>query len=217
MPAPIWVRLEAAGDHAFDLDHLRREGAEELVERLLKAAGLHADGEPIGAPVPLTNGTAVSPATGLDAGDHVITANYEGDDRFAGGSDSLDQEVAAARTTTVVASAPNPSVVGQPITVTATVSPVSPATGTPQGAVQFEIDGVPGAFATLVGGSAEIQVGAGEHATYRFVNDDVPAVVLPLTGGAASDLYLLLGGALMAAFVAFAAWHASRRMKRGHA
>lgn len=117
-----------------------------------------ADGEPIGAPVPLANGTAVSPATGLDAGEHVITANYEGDDRFAGGSDSLDQEVAAAHTTTVVTSAPNPSVVGQPVTITAQVAPVSPATGTPQGAVQFEIDGVPGAFATLEDGAAEIQL-----------------------------------------------------------
>ncbi|QSR25436.1 hypothetical protein CFH99_07330 [Nocardioides aromaticivorans] len=117
-----------------------------------------ADGEPIGAPVPVTNGTAVSPATGLDAGEHVITANYEGDDKFAGGSDSLDQEVAAAHTTTVVTSSPNPSVVGQPVTVTATVSPVSPATGTPQGAVQFEIDGVPGDYATLEDGAAEIQV-----------------------------------------------------------
>lgn len=117
-----------------------------------------ADGEPIGAPVPLVNGTAVSPATGLDAGEHVITANYEGDDKFAGGSDSIDQEVAAAHTTTVVTSSPNPSVVGQPVTVTATVTPVSPATGTPQGAVQFEIDGTPGAFASLEDGSAEIQV-----------------------------------------------------------
>lgn len=117
-----------------------------------------ADGEPIGAPVPLVNGTAVSPATGLDAGEHVITTNYEGDDKFAGGSDSIDQEVAAAHTTTVVTSSPNPSVVGQPVTVTATVTPVSPATGTPQGAVQFEIDGTPGAFASLEDGSAEIQV-----------------------------------------------------------
>nr|BFF08998.1 hypothetical protein GCM10025699_03010 [Microbacterium flavescens] len=65
--------------------------------------------------------------------------------------------------------------------------------------------------------STAIQVDAGEHAFYRFVNDDVPAVVLPLTGGTASDLYLLLGGALMAAFIAFAAWHASRRVKRVHA
>lgn len=117
-----------------------------------------ADGEPIGQPVPLTNGTAVSPAVGLDAGDHVITANYEGDDRFAGGSDSIAQEVAAARTTTVVTTSPNPSVVGQPVTVAVTVAPVSPATGTPGGAVQLEVDGEPGAYLTLAGGSASVDI-----------------------------------------------------------
>ncbi|NHA00317.1 Ig-like domain repeat protein [Nocardioides sp. W3-2-3] len=87
----------------------------------------------------------------------MITANYEGDEKFAGGSDSLEQEVAAAHTTTTVSSSPNPSVVGQPVTVTATVSPVSPATGTPAGAVQFEIDGEPGAYVTLAGGTASIE------------------------------------------------------------
>ncbi|KRB77015.1 hypothetical protein ASE01_09635 [Nocardioides sp. Root190] len=115
-----------------------------------------ADGDPIGAPVPLNNGTAVSPATGLDAGDHVITANYEGDTRFAGASDTLGQEVSAAQTTTTVSSSPNPSVVGQPVTVTATVTPVSPATGSPVGFVQFEIDGESSAFVELENGSAEL-------------------------------------------------------------
>ncbi len=115
-----------------------------------------ADGEPIGDPVALNGGTAVSPATSLDAGDHVITANYEGDSRFAGGSTNLDQEVAPAHTTTVVSSSPNPSVVGQSVTIRATVTPVSPATGTPEGVVQFTIDGTPGPFADLVDGAAEI-------------------------------------------------------------
>ena len=66
-------------------------------------------------------------------------------------------------------------------------------------------------------GSADVQVAAGESAVYRFVNDKVPAVVLPLTGGAASDAYLLLGGAIVSAIVAVAAWRAARRMKRGAA
>lgn len=126
-----------------------------------------ADGHPIGQPVPLNNGTAVSPAAGLDAGDHVITANYEGDEKFAGGSDSLEQEVAAAHTTTTVSSSPNPSVVGQPVTVTATVSPVSPATGTPAGAVQLEIDGEPGAYVTLAGGTASIELATLSRGTHQ--------------------------------------------------
>ncbi|MEV5071124.1 hypothetical protein MRBLMI12_002744 [Microbacterium sp. LMI12-1-1.1] len=66
-------------------------------------------------------------------------------------------------------------------------------------------------------GSADIQLVAGEHATYRFVNDKVPAVVLPLTGGTASDAFLLLGGAIVSAVVAVTAWRAARRMKRGTA
>ncbi|MDQ7878373.1 VWA domain-containing protein [Microbacterium sp. QXD-8] len=65
--------------------------------------------------------------------------------------------------------------------------------------------------------SAEVQVAAGEQAIYRFVNDKVPAVVLPLTGGTASDAFLLLGGAIVSAVVAVAAWRAARRMKRGTA
>ncbi len=65
--------------------------------------------------------------------------------------------------------------------------------------------------------SADVQVAAGESAVYRFVNDKVPAVVLPLTGGTASDAFLLLGGAIVSAVVAVAAWRAARRMKRGTA
>ncbi len=40
-------------------------------------------------------------------------------------------------TTTTLSSSANPSVVGQPVTYTATVAPVSPATGTPTGTVTF--------------------------------------------------------------------------------
>ncbi|WP_051486223.1 beta strand repeat-containing protein [Nocardioides sp. J54] len=126
-----------------------------------------ADGEPIGAPVAVSNGVAVSPATGLDAGDHVITANYSGDNRFAGGSAMIDQEVESARTTTAVTTSPNPSVVGQPVTVTATVSPVSPATGTPEGAIRFTIDGAVVGIVDLVDGEAEIEVGTLERGNHE--------------------------------------------------
>ena len=45
--------------------------------------------------------------------------------------------VAQASTTTTVTSSPNPSVAGEPVTLTATVSPVSPGSGTPTGTVIF--------------------------------------------------------------------------------
>ncbi|TQK69996.1 Ig-like domain-containing protein [Nocardioides sp. SLBN-35] len=146
-----------------------------------------ADGDPIGSPVPLNGGSVVSAPVKLDAGDHVITANYEGDTRFAGATASLDQEVAAAHTSTEVEVSPSPSVFGQAVTVTATVTPVAPATGEPGGVVQFTIDGQPGAFVTLAGGSAEITTSSltrGTHqvkATYlsadpNFVTSTSPVV-----------------------------------------
>ncbi|WP_408899589.1 beta strand repeat-containing protein [Nocardioides sp. R1-1] len=120
------------------------------------AVQFFADGEAIGAPVAITGGSAVSPPVKLGAGEHVITADYAGDDRFAGATDTLDQEVAAARTTTTVAISPSPSVVGQPVTITATVSPVAPATGEPEGVVRFEIDGESVDFVDLEDGVAEL-------------------------------------------------------------
>ncbi len=146
-----------------------------------------ADGDPIGSPVPLTGGSAVSAPVKLDAGDHLITANYEGDTRFAGATSTLDQEVAAAHTSTEVVVSPSPSVFGQSVTVTATVTPVTPATGEPGGGVQFTIDGQPGAFVTLEDGTASISTSSlsrGTHqvtATYfssdpNFVTSTSPAV-----------------------------------------
>lgn len=127
-----------------------------------------ADGVPIGDPVPLNNGTATSSAHGLDAGTHTITANYEGDGDFAGASTSLVQEVEAAQTTTTVTTSPSPSVFGQNVTIRAEVRPVSPATGTPQGAVQFTIDGEPGAFRNLVDGAAELDVTTLSRGTHEI-------------------------------------------------
>ncbi len=37
------VTIESAGSHAFDLDHIRRQGGEELVRRLLSEANLSTD------------------------------------------------------------------------------------------------------------------------------------------------------------------------------
>jgi hypothetical protein len=114
------------------------------------------DGVDLGAPVPLSGGTATSPTAHLDAGSHLVTADYTGDDNFGGAQDGLTQDVAAARTTTTVTSTPNPSVFGQAVTLQAEVTPVSPATGDPVGAVQFFIDGNPaGVFAQLDHGRAE--------------------------------------------------------------
>lgn len=114
----------------------------------------YADGDPLGGPVALAGGSATSPVTHLTAGSHQITADYQGDANFAGANDDYTQEVEAAETTTTVASSPNPSVFGQPVTVTATVVPVAPSTGTPEGTVQFYVDGDLVASSALVDGVA---------------------------------------------------------------
>jgi uncharacterized protein (DUF2141 family) len=131
------------------------------------------DGDDLGGPVPLTGGVATSPVAHLDAGLHQVTANYEGDANFGGAQDSLNQDVDEAHTTTTVTSSPNPSVVGQPVTLRAEVTPVSPATGTPDGFVQFKVDGdAVGQFVELDNGVAELStstLAVGDHtikATY---------------------------------------------------
>jgi hypothetical protein len=136
------------------------------------------DGVNLGGPVTLTGGTATSLTAHLDAGPHLVTADYAGDDDFGGAMDSLTQHVIAAHTTTTVSSSPNPSVVGQTVTLHAEVTPVSPATGTPEGAIQFFIDGnAVGVFAQLDTGVAEIQVSTfsvGDHTvTAKYLSGDI--------------------------------------------
>ena len=76
----------------------------------------------------------------LSVGSHTITAAYSGDTNFttSTGNDSASPQVVnQASTTTTVGSAPNPSVFGQTVTFTATVTPVSPGAGLPSGTVNF--------------------------------------------------------------------------------
>lgn len=115
------------------------------------------DGEALGAPVPVVNGTATSPTARLGAGDHLVTADYQGDARYAGSQDQIDLEVDTARTRTEVTTSPNPSVVGQPVTIRAVVTTVAPGSGTPEGVVEFRIGDEPvGTFRPLTDGEAEL-------------------------------------------------------------
>lgn len=66
--------------------------------------------------------------------------------------------------------------------------------------------------------STEVTVPAGEQRVYRFINDPVPAVVLPLTGGLSTDAFLILGTAVLGLALIFGAWHIRRsRRTRAHA
>ena len=99
------------------------------------------DGVASGLPVALLGGQATLSTSTLTAGSHTIDAAYSGDPNFTLSSATWTQVVNAAASSTVITetTGANPSVFGDALTFTATVS--GPG-GTPTGTVQFSIDGV---------------------------------------------------------------------------
>ena len=91
------------------------------------------------APVSTTDGVTTASLTlsNLPAGDHSVQATYSGDTTYVTSSSSTAAtvNVAQAGTTVVVSNAANPSVVGQQISLNATVTPASGSA--PSGTVQF--------------------------------------------------------------------------------
>jgi sugar lactone lactonase YvrE len=85
-------------------------------------------------------GVATLTTSALGAGNHVITAIYAGNANFVGSEATLTQTVSKAATNIVLATSPNPTVVGQSVTLTATISVTFAGTGTPTGTVTF-LDG----------------------------------------------------------------------------
>ena len=86
----------------------------------------------------LSAGVAQLSTTALTAGSDSIMAFYVGDDTFtASASDEITQTVAQAGTSTTLATAPDPSGLGQSVTLTATVAPLGTSTILPTGTVQF--------------------------------------------------------------------------------
>jgi hypothetical protein len=107
----------------------------------------------------LTNGAAsLSVTTALAAGPHSFTAVYNGSSVFVSStSAAVAHTVNVAATSTALASSSNPAVYGQQVTLTATISVLTPGGGTPTGSVVFQ-DG------TTVLGTAAI---SGRVATLR--------------------------------------------------
>ncbi|MGA4951168.1 Ig-like domain repeat protein [Streptomyces lydicamycinicus] len=88
---------------------------------------------------------------------YTVTARYSGDANFSSSSGTDSQTVDPASTLTTVVTAPDPSVVGQPVTLTATVAPVAPGAGVPTGAVTFDFgDGTAPTVTSLSDGVARI-------------------------------------------------------------
>jgi hypothetical protein len=84
--------------------------------------------------------TAQYSTAGLAVGSgHTISASYLGDVNYeASASSAASHAVAKAATSTALGSSPVPSVFGQSVTLTATVSVTSPGAGTPTGTVEFK-------------------------------------------------------------------------------
>ncbi|MGZ5528506.1 MAG: beta strand repeat-containing protein, partial [Limisphaerales bacterium] len=112
----------------------------------------------------------------LSVGSHTITAEYVGDSNFGGTTNSsLSQTVNKASTTMAVTSGTNPSVSGQSVTYTATISVTSPGSGTATGSVTFKDGATTLGTRTLSGNVATLSNGSlsvGSHSiTAEFVGD----------------------------------------------
>ncbi|HZS46115.1 MAG TPA: Ig-like domain repeat protein [Blastocatellia bacterium] len=114
---------------------------------------------PIGTGTLDGSGVATLTISTLSVGTHSITASYSGDGNFlASTSPAVSQVVNKANTTTAnVTSTANPSVFGQAVTLSTTVTAVAPGAGTPTGTVTFLDGATPIGTGTLNGaGQASI-------------------------------------------------------------
>ena len=104
----------------------------------------------------LSGGVATFDASGLATGSHSIYAVYNGDTNYTGSTSSVLTQVVNALTTTSVGSSLNPSIFGQAVTFTATVTATPPASGTPTGTVTFMDSATSLGPGTLSGGVATL-------------------------------------------------------------
>jgi hypothetical protein len=171
------------------------------------------DGQNYGAPVALSNGTAISASIAslvvtAAGSSHTITAIYSGDGNFLGSTGALSQVVNRASTAVAVASSANTSLLNQPVTFTATVSPMAPGAGLPSGTVQFQMDGINiGAPVTLVNGQASLITAAvpvGSHSIAVVYSGD--GNFLGSSGQVGQAVYYHFGG-FLAPLTAYGSYH----------
>jgi hypothetical protein len=86
----------------------------------------------------LSGGTAAFTTDTLAPGGNTVTATFEGASTYGSSSSySVFQVVMASATSVELLSSDDPTVAGQPVTLTASVNPVAPGSGTPTGYVYF--------------------------------------------------------------------------------
>ncbi|HVB08780.1 MAG TPA: Ig-like domain-containing protein [Bacillota bacterium] len=135
----------------------------------------------------LSGDKATLTTSDLGAGAHSITAVYGGDADFAAStSTAVSQTVSPDSTTTTLASGANPSVFGQPVTLTVSVAVSPPGAGAPTGTVTFTDGSATLGSATLSGGTATFttsSLSVGSHAiTATYAGD------ANFTGGTSGSL-----------------------------
>ncbi|WP_421926120.1 Ig-like domain repeat protein [Neoaquamicrobium sediminum] len=142
------------------------------------------------APVTLDgSGQATYATTSLAPGSQTIEAAYSGDTTYTASNASLTQTVDQVATTAALVSSSNPSMVGEAVTFTVTISATSGG-GTPTGTVTFTIDGTAHAplaldasgqasisTTTLSPGARPVAVAYGGDATYLASSDTLTQTV----------------------------------------
>ncbi len=127
-------------------------------------------------PVPLDGAGKASLTTALlPAGTNTVTADYGGDAIFLPSAGSVDQVVNQGTTSVLLTSSNNPSVNGENVTFTATVSAVG-GFGNPSGNVEFFDNGASLGVATLAGNSASFStatLAVGTHPITAVYSGDV--------------------------------------------
>ena len=125
----------------------------------------------------LNGGLATLTTASMAKGNHAITASYSGDGDFTASTSIIYGEaISKGPTASVVTSSANPSIQGQPLTFTALVHAVAPASGLPTGTVKFMEGTLNLGTTTLGAGQATfstVTLTSGNHAiTTIYVGDN---------------------------------------------
>jgi hypothetical protein len=138
----------------------------------------------------------------LGQGSHSITAVYSGDSLDRSSTSSPLTQVVNPQapklpaTTTTLTSAANPSVVGHPESLTATVTPTAPGGGSLTGTVQFFDGTISLGTVALTGNQAVVSIEANVPGTYVLTASfSGNAANAPSTSGALNQVVLGLGQA----------------------
>jgi subtilase family serine protease len=119
----------------------------------------------------LINGTATLTITTLAPATYNISASYSGDATFIGStSNTLPLTVSQSSDTVALSSLTNPSVVGQSVSLTATVTATAPGAGTPTGSIVFYNGTTQIGSGTLGGGTITVST-----STLPVGNDSITA------------------------------------------